>query len=498
MGDERRHATTEVREPSYTVSQGASMSRLRTAAKWGAWLLGVCALVLAVWFGINATDEPLSDDARAALTVAPLPAPDRDNGFLDFLVLTAPAEVPAYEAGLERLKAINNQSGTGSDYPEPPWGSFKADTRLRNCSFGADGSGDARGCFDLATREPWVQEALEAQATLVKRYRVMREKPHFASLIDVKSPEDPLPAYQELLEGDRLVLLGAARRFHAGERREALRELEREAAFYRRMARDANNLIEKMIAFAALDRVALFVAEVARHAPRGDEVVRRGLSSTLVAPTKEELDLAPAFAREMAKQVEWMRTRRYIRMSDATWKSLEQWSDERRPWWEPVRPYLYRPHQATNWYVASCRILDAVRERPSTEYFKASDEARARLRELAPGPITRVVFNPAGWRHPLFGTCESADYFGRAHGRAGVQTLVRLLVNLRAMGITQPQDVAAALAGPLGQAHTDPFTGKPMRFDPQTATIGFEVEAKLLSGVTRPIRERYGRMALPL
>ena len=83
-------------------------------------------------------------------------------------------------------------------------------------------------------------------------------------------------------------------------------------------------------------------------------------------------------------------------------------------------------------------------------------------------------------------------------GRAGVQTLAWLLVNLRAKGITKPEDVTAALGGPLGQAHPDPFTGKPMRFDPQTGTIGFDIETEHLSGVARPIRERYGRMALPL
>ena len=83
-------------------------------------------------------------------------------------------------------------------------------------------------------------------------------------------------------------------------------------------------------------------------------------------------------------------------------------------------------------------------------------------------------------------------------GRAGVQALARLVVKLRAEGISKPVDVAAALAGPIGQEHADPFTGKPMRFDPSTGTVGFEVENEYLSGVTRAQRERYGRMALRL
>ena len=79
-----------------------------------------------------------------------------------------------------------------------------------------------------------------------------------------------------------------------------------------------------------------------------------------------------------------------------------------------------------------------------------------------------------------------------------MQTLARLQVTLRAKGITKPEEVAAALSGPLGVAHPDPFTGKPMRFDAQSGTIGFEAEEMQLTGVARGLRQRYGRMALPL
>ena len=465
----------------------------RRLLKGVAWLLGAVVVLLAAWFGVNATDQELSAEARAVLDMRRLPAPDRDNGWLDHLVLAAPADVPTFEAALERLKAIN---GNG---PEPSWGYFKADLRLRKCTFGAEGgSGEARGCFDLATREPWVPAALDAHATVVKRHRAMREKPRFISLFEVKSPEDGLPAFQELLEADRVILLGAARRFSAGERLAAARELEREAVFYRRVARDAVGVIDKFIAFAALDRVALFAAELARHAPRSDTAFWRSLESVLAPLTKEELDMAPAHLREVANQAEWMRTRRYVRLSNAIWYNLEQWSGRKRPWWDPVAPYLYRPHQTVNWHVARCRIFIAVGERPSAEFFAAVEQARERVRALGQGPVERVVLNPAGWNHPLLDGCEDAAYVARAHARAGVQTLARLQVTLRAKGITKPEEVAAALSGPLGMAHPAPFTGRPIRFDAQTGTIGFDAEEMQLSGVARMLHDRYKRMALPL
>ena len=465
-------------------------------AKWGAWLLGGCVLALGAWFAINATDEALSDEARATMVLPPLPAPDRDNGFLDFLVLSAPAGAPTFETGLEQLAAYNNQSG--GELAPPPWGYFKADPRLRTCTFGGEegGSGDARGCFQAA-REPWVPAALEAQAAFLGRYRAMRDKPRFVNIISAKSPENSLPAYVEPLEAQRLVLLGAARRFQAGDRLGAVREVERDAAFYRRMALDATTLIDKMIAFAALDRVALFVTELARHGPRGDAALWRELEAVVRALTRQELDVMPSLRRAVADHVRWMQTRQYVRLSDASWETL-RWSGKTRPWWDPLAPYLYRPHQTVNRCAARYGILAAVAERPPTEYFDAAKAARARAQALDPGLVQGLIVNPAGLRHPLNGECEVLDYIGRMHGRAAVQTLARLQVNLRARGITGPQDIEAQLAGPLGAAHANPFSGQPMRYDASTRTLGFDVEQRYLSGAVYVLYQRYGRMALPL
>lgn len=472
------------------------MGPVRRAVKGAAWLLGLCVLALAAWFGINATDEELSEEARAALALPPLPAPDRDNAFLDFLVLDAPADVPTFEAGLEQLKAYSNQAG--GEVADPPWGRIRRDPRLQRCIFGAapGESADAPPCFEAAL-EPWVADSLEAHAAMLERYRLMRAKARFANLIESKSPEDVLPAYGAMLDSQRLVLLGAARRFQAGDRPGAMREVEREAAFYRRMAAQATTLLDKMIAVAVLDRAALFVAELARRAPRGEAGLWRRLESLVAPPTKAELDLVPLLRGEQANLVAWLRTRNHVRFSDAVWEAFA-YSGKTRPWWDPLAPYLHRPHQTVNWLVARCRIFLALAETPSTEFASASEAARERARALDPGPVKGLLMNPAGWRNPLHDGCDRADYFARMHARAGVQTLARLLVRLHAKGITKPEQVAAALAGPLGQAHPDPFSGQPMRYDAATRTVGFDVKESHLSGVARGLRQRYGRMALRL
>jgi hypothetical protein len=473
------------------------MGRARTAAKRCAWLLGGCVLVLAAWLGINATDEPLSDEARAALVVPPLPAPDPDNGFLDYLVIGAPADVPTFEAGLERLKALNNQSN-GTTAP-PPWGDYQRDPRVPRCVFGAAAGekSERPACLEAAL-DPRLPEILRQHATYLGRYRAMRGKARFVSLFEPKSAEDALPSFLEVTEGHRLILLGAGRRFHAGDRAGAVRELEQEAAFYRRMSKDAVSLIDKMIAFAMLDRIALFSAELARRMPRGEAASWKRLEALLGPLTKEELDVLPSLRRELAQTVRLMQDRRFVRPSERVWEGLA-YIGKTKPWWDPVAPYLYRPHQTANWYAACGRILLSVGERPSTEFFTALAAAKEQSRSLDPGPLASVIINPAGWRNP-YGTqgCDTTDYIARAHGRAGVQTLSRLVVKLRAAGISKPEDVAAALAGPLGAAHPDPFTGKPMRFDPSGGTVGFDILTAHLSGVARELGERYGKLALRL
>jgi hypothetical protein len=277
-----------------------------------------------------------------------------------------------------------------------------------------------------------------------------------------------------------------------------VRELEQDATFSRRMARDAASLIDKMIAFVLLDRTAIFAAALARHMPRGEAPLWRRLEALLDPLMQEELDVRPSVRRGIAYSVSFMQAPGYARLSDLMYEALS-YDDKTRPWWDPVAPYLYRPKQTANWYAARCRVFLVVAEHPSTEFFTAARAAKDQARALDPGPVASVLFNPAGWRHPLNSDgCDYSNYFARAHGRAGVQALSRLVVKLRAAGISKPEEVSAALEGPLGQAHPDPYSGKPMRFDASNGTVGFDMLNEHLSGVAREVRQRYGRMALRL
>lgn len=476
---------------------------MRVIIKGSAWILGLAVLVVVAWFGINATDESLSDEARAAMSVPPAPAPSERNGFLDFLVLGAPEDVPIYERALKHLHALNNQhEGKSPPVPGEEAYSRDLDKQVPRCY------SSKSSCLEDAAAHPNLQDLIDRHQPFLRRYRAMREKPEFVDLFEIRSPEDSLPAYERLFDGKHLMLLGAALQFNAGNRESAIRELELEQDFARKVAIGSRSLLQKLVAFYALDMDALFLAEIARKVPPGDRALWSRIEALVRAPTKEELDVVPALRREIALYVRSMQTRRYVRLPDSYYEmanNLPGHAIGTRPWWDPIAPYLYRPHQTVNLFAARSRIDLSLAEHPAAQFFEAREAARRQGKALEPGLLARFILNPVGHRHDYLHNVGDPDdvrpypdYIARTHGHAGVQTLVRLQVTLRAAGLSKPDEIAAALAGPLGSSHPDPFTGVPMRFDPRTNTIGFESRERYHSYPVRELVKRHGRMALPI
>jgi hypothetical protein len=176
------------------------------------------------------------------------------------------------------------------------------------------------------------------------------------------------------------------------------------------------------------------------------------------------------------------------------------------PWWNFAVPLLYRPNQSINLFVAQTDLLMKLSEVPAVGYEAAAAEADRRALDLEPRGALRWAVNPAGHDHPFLsvlpGTSdlgfEVSRYAPRAYALQGHLSLVTLQIKLRAAGAISPEGVAAALAGPLGRAHPDPFTGKPMRFDPKTNSIGFDAKLEYGSSALQEVIKKFGRVAVVL
>lgn len=436
---------------------------MRAALKGIAALIGLAVLAVAVLFAINATDEPLSEEAQRLLEFRNPPAPSDRNGFLD----------------LRTLK----------DAPPRDW--LRSECRK-----------DYFSCIESPDGNANLEALIERYRQFLEGYRAIRQKPEFIDDTAADSPDllDEQPEYRRLVDGSQLALAAAALRFRSGDWTGMLDELAAELAFQRKSAIGSRTLLQKMAAFARLDAAAVFASQLARRLPAKEQAALSRLEVLVEVPSAAELDVSRVLDLERANVVEWMRTRKHVRLPDAWYEEFKKTSGRERPWWDFAAPWLYRPNYSVNLYVAETNIAYSGAKLPSTEFLAWVDDYQtkyeARVRKVVKdwrswilSPVRLFQFHLAG---------NDLDYVGRAHGHAGLQELVRLQVRLRAAGIAKPEEVAAALSGPLGAAHRDPFSGKPFAFDQKTMTISFPCEAKYLSVTGRGLRGADGMVTLSL
>jgi len=449
---------------------------IRIGTKEVRWGLGIVvaipALLVVLVLAINATDVPLSDAAQAALRVPPPPPPSERNGYVDSLGLAAPDGMSAYEAGLKALAA---------DPKAEPWKRRTIGEQMPSCWR------EESACLRLASASAVLRSVLESERVFLDRYRAMQAKPEFVDLWPAAdSPNDAISGYQDFLNGLRLSLADAAVLFNAGDRGRAIAIVQREQAFFRRMAVGSRSLIQQMIAFAGISRTELFAAELARRLSIGDKALWQKLEGALQPLSAVELDVTGALRFEHAQGVKFRQTRRFVRFSDATYEAFAMMGTPRtRHWSDALWPYLYRPRYNTNHYVARTDLLLKAGAVPAADFLRTVDALTAQADALLPAEWVRWFVNPVGWDHEYLGSrVGETDYIGRSHGLAAMQALVRLQVRLRAEGARDPDLVRRAIAGPLGKEFHNPFDGRPALFDETLEAIGFEVPARfLLAGV---------------
>jgi len=423
-------------------------------------------LAAAAVFGINATDEELTELARNAMSVPPAPPTSSSNGYTDFLALDE----------------------------------ISIDTRLKKSCGPEPGR-----CLKFASDNPELVQLSARDDEFAARYLAMRSKAEFVDLHEDTGPDGRIPHYGYLIWGQGRSLTYAASLANRGRLETAVTELEAENAFHRRVATGARSLITKMVGLSTLQRDAFFASELARI-PGKQATAVLGRLLAVVRPLAEvEIDVRKSHEIERAQRISWMQTRRYVRLSDDYYRFFKESFELElsRPWWDPIAPYLYRPHQSINRYVTQTEILHGVAELPATEYATGAAAAYEKARALSPRGLASIFVNPVGNRHPYLSVAPGGlvnkegytAYFARARATQAIYTMVALQIRLRDAGITRPSAVEHAQEGPLFRAHPDPFTGKPMRFDPNTRTIGFKSPV-VMGGTSPSLYERYGRVAV--
>jgi len=454
------------------------------------WVLGALALAVGALLGVNAYDEPLSTEAKALLVMPQRPAASERNGYVDRLGLAAPEGMTPHEAGLKVLAALRAQDEAGFKRTKE-WGTtfklseVKIDKQMRFYAVGV------KSVLEQALGIPELAQLVTKHELPLARYRAMREKPEYVDLYYPTRPDSLL--LPGILNLQQLAFLAAAAKAFAGDLEGAVRELEQENAFHRKAAAGSPNVTQKMIAASSLQRNALFISDVVRSNP---DALARFLPrlEALVRPlSAAEADMAKVLHSDAAT---WALA---LQKTDAL---VTMVTDLDPHWWNGMPSLFYRPRETVNLFAARSAQMRKVGDVPATQYLKAADEAVAQAHALSPrGPASQLV-NPVGrgivesFSEPeAFGTLT---YVGRVHDTQGLLALVALQIGLRAASATTPEAIVAALAGPLGKERPDPYSGRPMTFDPKTNSLGFESQSKSSTDLVALKKRFGGRVAIAL
>jgi len=219
-------------------------------------LIGLLVLFYLVLRAINWKDQPPSAAAlRFNEIIAARPqVPPAENGVVYTLGFAAPAGQDPREVGARRLawiEAFDNHTDPKADplvdtLDMKSGGSPALDAIRASC-----GEGDRKPCADAFDQAAGTWQPTETETLALQRYREMLALHAWRDAIPLHI-RAPLPAYQHLMHAQRVYLVSALQLAEQGKG-EAVRDaLNADLVYWRGAQRNAQNLIAKMIAVAAI------------------------------------------------------------------------------------------------------------------------------------------------------------------------------------------------------------------------------------------------------
>ena len=434
---------------------------MKSAVKWIGIAIGVVVLGLVA---LNSFDQDL--DPRAAAYGKPRPAgvPDPENGYFAMLAMDASdgADGMAYaNAWLAEARA----SARDGRRPQPP--PRKQVKRPELCD------PQESSCLAIIRGKgsQFTQE-LEPFSEDLARYEALLGFKRFEEVLDYQfGVESEIPRYASLIRAQRAYLLRAASEIDAGRAEEGVVALERELAWQRLFLAESRLLVGKMVAAAAYWRDLNVVANLLETKAEGLAPFLPRLQAMLAPLDTRTLSLAHA-----VETVFGVAAASYSKVSK------DRGDDWQTADWYLSGPWLYKPNATTNYVYRYYTALGSTFGAPA---HRAAAEWDAFSRTWHDLPWWLYLYNPVGTILVSISMPAWNDYPLRLHDLDALNRLVGLRVELLAMGVN-PEQVPESIAA-AGPRFYDPYTQKPMRWDPQKKRLYFEAGSKrtreLKSGV---------------
>lgn len=447
---------------------------LRKTLKVLAWVVGgLAALCLALYLVIIAINwrdaEPSAKAKRMAASYRDRPAVrDEDNAFIFVMgFAVAPGESP-HAMGLKRLAWLRQYEGPArldsSTDPlgDPPGHRAAMHPALRayfeSCALGMGGCAAA-----LAEADRTFDEWRVSEDWLLQRYRAFLALPGWREEVptDVAAP---LPSYQVVMDGQRVLMLHARNRAAQGDASGVRELLEADIRSWRRILASSDLLISKMIATAAIKRHFKLGAEAIGLLPP------ERMPDALPAEWQAEISEAERSMRRVMIG-EWIYASGTIRDLDGDLAAAlpEQDSIVRSLGVKLHKPFFQSQDTINCLAEHLSRTVDLLPGVPLSGYEAAAN----RLTEL-PATATgescpsRALYNITGRMVVGYGA-DYGSYVRRVGDVEGVRRAALAVVGLRAAKVA-PDDIPAALAT---SAWRNPYDGEPFAWDAADRAVVF-------------------------
>ena len=430
-------------------------------------LIGLLVLFYLVLRAINWKDQPPSAAAlRFNEIIAARPqVPPAENGVVYTLGFAAPAGQDPREVGARRLawiEAFDNHTDPKADplvdtLDMKSGGSPALDAIRASC-----GEGDRKPCTDAFDQAAGTWQPTETETLALQRYREMLALHAWRDAIPLHI-RAPLPAYQHLMHAQRVYLVSAMQLAAQGKG-EAVRDaLNADLVYWRGAQRNAQNLIAKMIAVAAIRNHFFFSNLVLRRLPPGQ------FAAAIPPEWQREFSTAER-SMHLVMAGEWQ-------FSASVWSYVldtesAAWEADEKPsstsvWANYVGKPMFKLQDTLN--VIAERYLDLADRFavPMSEYSKARAAIEDHVRDH---PHSLSLYNPLGDYY--LREVESVTYVSyafRAANPEGMRRAALLVAQMRASGL--PAD---AIAGAVAQAELrEPYTQQPFEWDAKRASLIF-------------------------
>jgi hypothetical protein len=431
-----------------------------------AWLLagGVTLVILLylVLLAINRSDEsPSADVATLQKQLDAPPLADADNGYVYALGMAAAADQDPVEQGGKRRAFIAEIGPGDSDLRGVALAGERAGyrnarteaiTKLQQaCTRGGE------QCRRMLEDAPEVLETwLSSEAWLLERYRQLLQRGQWQETV----PANPaaLPTYQHLINAQDLYLLETWQQARGGNAGAVRDRLQQDLQFWRMVLRSSRTLFTRMIAVAAIER-NLLTGTLALRALPVDLQAQAIAPAWRVPITREERGLYGAFAGE------WYLGDAFARYAA---QSGEASALAGIALFDRLSPRFFQPQATSN--LSASSLLETARVFDVAELSQMPQVLEQRKAIEPPTLLTSLhPYNPVG--HILIDVGKPAytNYGPAAADLEGARRAALLAATLRAEGVTPADAAAAVRASPL----TNPYTGAPLQWDADSASVVF-------------------------